>query len=84
MTFGADCPPCTSQYVKNINAIEKNHFVDDFLFSTDNPEKAIKLTNEAHYIHSLAGFNIRNWVLNNDVVLININEKKSKKSHHRR
>lgn len=81
MTFGATCSPCTSQFVKNLNAakyknsypeaadaIERNHYVDDFLYSTDTIDQARKLAREVYHIHSLAGFNLRNWASNNNIL----------------
>lgn len=74
LIFGATCAPCISQYVKNkhaakyeskfpsaVNAIINNHYVDDFLMSADTPQEAIKLSQDVHFIHSQAGFNLRNW-----------------------
>ncbi|XP_075170474.1 uncharacterized protein LOC142242837 [Haematobia irritans] len=82
MIFGASCAPCTSQYIKNLNAskfeskypkavtaIVKNHYVDDFLASTDTIEEAKQLSAEVRYIHSKGGFNIRNWCSNSVDVL---------------
>lgn len=77
MIFGASCAPCISQYVKNINAskfecqypqaaiaIKNNHYVDDFLYSTDTIEEAIRISKEVKYIQNCAGFNLRNWCSN--------------------
>lgn len=82
LIFGASCAPCVSQYVKNehaakyentypeaVAAIKNSHYVDDFLWSTDSPEEAIKLASEVHFIHSQAGFNLRNWRSNSQSVL---------------
>lgn len=90
MIFGASCAPCISQYVKNLNAakyeekypqasaaIINNHYVDDFLISTDTSEEALKMAKEVHYIHSLARFNLRNWCSNSKIVLEKMNADKS-------
>ncbi|XP_065365403.1 uncharacterized protein LOC135958426 [Calliphora vicina] len=90
LIFGASCAPCISQYVKNLNAskfenkypeaaaaIKDNHYVDDFLASTDSIEEASKLAKDVRYIHSQAGFNIRNWCSNSNIVLQDLNSKKS-------
>ncbi|XP_062556853.1 uncharacterized protein LOC134221681 [Armigeres subalbatus] len=73
-TFGATCSPCSVHYVKNKNAeahaaeypraamaVIKNHYVDDFLDSTDTVEEAIELVNQVKTIHSAAGFKIRKF-----------------------
>ncbi|XP_059223223.1 uncharacterized protein LOC131997003 [Stomoxys calcitrans] len=86
MIFGASCAPCISQFVKNLNAnkyrnqfpaaanaIVHNHYVDDFLDSVDTIEEAIHLARNIKYVHSKAGFNIRNWICNNSDVLKAIN-----------
>ncbi|XP_075160331.1 uncharacterized protein LOC142233319 [Haematobia irritans] len=86
MIFGASCAPCISQYVKNLNAakyeeqypsaaeaIVKNHYVDDFLDSVDTNDEAVCLARDVKYIHSQAGFNIRNWICNERSVLKEIN-----------
>lgn len=95
MIFGASCAPCTSQFVKNVNAdkyyrkypvaataIRHNHYVDDFLDSVDTEEEAIRLALEVKYIHSKAGFNIRNWICNKPNVLnvLKINDNGQQKS----
>lgn len=87
MIFGASCAPCISQFVKNINAskfekqyptaaaaIQQNHYVDDFLDSVDTVAEAISLASDVKYIHSTAGFNIRNWLCNNNDVVNAISE----------
>lgn len=81
-TFGAACSPCSSLYVKNVNAEEfrnqfpravdaivYNHYVDDLLDSCDNEEEAIELAIQVKTIHAAAGFNIRNWLSNSSTVL---------------
>lgn len=38
--------------------------MDDFLYSTDTIEEAIRISEEVHYIQSRAGFKFRNWCSN--------------------
>lgn len=77
MTFGASCSPCSAHFVKNINAekfMEKypkasqaiidSHYVDDYIDSADTIDEAIQVAKEVKFIHSAAGFHIRNWVSN--------------------
>ncbi|XP_065092441.1 uncharacterized protein LOC135713285 [Ochlerotatus camptorhynchus] len=86
-TFGATCSPSLAQFVKNVNAKEfaetfpravnaiiHNHYVDDFLDSVDTEEEAVALINEVKYIHSQAGFEIRNFCSNSAEVLASIGE----------
>ncbi|XP_062699455.1 uncharacterized protein LOC134284515 [Aedes albopictus] len=86
-TFGATCSPCSAQYIKNRNAdahasmypraakaITENHYVDDFLDSTDTVEEAIDLVNQVKIVHSDAGFEIRKFRSNSSEVLAAIGE----------
>ncbi|XP_062713369.1 uncharacterized protein LOC134290283 [Aedes albopictus] len=67
--FGATSSPCTAQFVKNWNASEyseqypraveavtKNHYVDDFLDSVNSVEEAVQLVQQVKDIHAAAGF----------------------------
>ncbi|XP_038116955.1 uncharacterized protein LOC119769128 [Culex quinquefasciatus] len=76
-TFGATCSPCSTQFVKNRNAEEhshdypeaaeaiiRKHYVDDYLDSADSVEEATKLALEVKHVHSLGGFDLRNWLSN--------------------
>ncbi|XP_062703686.1 uncharacterized protein LOC134286128 [Aedes albopictus] len=76
-TFGSTSSPCSAQYIKNQNAQEYSeefpdaveaivgkHYVDDYLDSTFTVCEAIERAEQVAYIHSKAGFNIRNWVSN--------------------
>ncbi|XP_062710230.1 uncharacterized protein LOC109425711 [Aedes albopictus] len=87
-TFGATCSPSLAQFVKNENAkqfaetspraakaVTDNHYVDDFLDSVDTEEEAVTLINEVKYIHSQAGFEIRNFCSNSTEVLEKIGER---------
>ncbi|XP_058816615.1 uncharacterized protein LOC131679881 [Topomyia yanbarensis] len=82
MTFGATCSPSCAQFVKNANAVRfqhrlpraveciiKEHYVDDMLASVESEQEAVRLANEVRYIHSAAGFEIRNWLSNSRRVL---------------
>ncbi|XP_055539757.1 uncharacterized protein LOC129726738 [Wyeomyia smithii] len=82
MTFGASCSPSCAQYVKNlnaenhrgqypaaVNAIIKNHYVDDMLVSTETEEEAILLARQVRHVHAQAGFELRNWISNSAAVL---------------
>ncbi|XP_055633544.1 uncharacterized protein LOC129773906 [Toxorhynchites rutilus septentrionalis] len=86
-TFGATCSPSLAQYVKNKNATEfarsfpravkaitDNHYVDDFLDSVDTEKEAVQLVNEVKFVHSQAGFDIRNFCSNSVEVLARIGE----------
>ncbi|XP_055615272.1 uncharacterized protein LOC129761561 [Toxorhynchites rutilus septentrionalis] len=82
MTFGAACSPSCAAYVKNHNAdkfqqqfpratecIKYDHYVDDMLTSVENEDEAVKLATEVRYVHSQAGFHIRNWLSNSSAIL---------------
>ncbi|XP_075162768.1 uncharacterized protein LOC142235399 [Haematobia irritans] len=82
MIFGASCAPCISQYVKNKNAskfinklpeassaVIENHYVDDFLYSTDTVDQAVQIAKQVQYIQRQAGFNLRNWTSNKSDVI---------------
>ncbi|XP_053690797.1 uncharacterized protein LOC128739342 [Sabethes cyaneus] len=82
MTFGASCSPSCAQYVKNqnaenhrgqypaaVNAIIKNHYVDDMLASTETEEEAFLLAQQVHHVHAQAGFEMRNWMSNSTAVV---------------
>lgn len=66
--FGATSSPCTAQFVKTWNASEyseeypraveavtKNHYVDDFPDSVDSVEEAATLVEQVQKIHAAAG-----------------------------
>lgn len=74
MTFGANCTPCTAQFVKNMNAaifkegypeavyaITKCHYVDDWLMSCRTEEDAIRLAHQVIDIQAHAGFSFYKW-----------------------
>ncbi|CAG9113265.1 unnamed protein product [Plutella xylostella] len=85
LIFGATCSPFTAQYIKNKNALKyedlypeavqaiiKNYYMDDCLYSCDNAETAINLVNQITTIHKHGGFEIRRWSSNCKQVLDNI------------
>ncbi|XP_055591192.1 uncharacterized protein LOC129743240 [Uranotaenia lowii] len=93
MTFGATCSPSTAQYVKNYNAerfqdefpraveaIVKEHYVDDMLSSVETEEEAIKLAKDVRHVHAEAGFEIRNWLSNSNRVLQELDASPGEKS----
>ncbi|XP_061393150.1 uncharacterized protein LOC133328620 [Musca vetustissima] len=82
LTFGASCSPFISHYVRNknaeafghedskvIEAITKQHYVDDFIDSTDTVAEAIELSQKVKEVHACGGFVMRNWLSNSDEVL---------------
>ncbi|XP_062714172.1 uncharacterized protein LOC134290955 [Aedes albopictus] len=85
--FGATCSPCSAQFAKNLNASEhatefpraatavvENHYVDDYLDSTDTVNQAIQLATEVKWIHQRGGFEPRNWLSNRKEVLEKLGE----------
>lgn len=77
LIFGANCSPFIAQHVKNLNAqrysnampeavqaIVKNHFMDDYIDCFDDADTAIKTMKQVSYIHQQGGFEIRNWTSN--------------------
>ncbi|XP_058816417.1 uncharacterized protein LOC131679698 [Topomyia yanbarensis] len=94
MTFGACCSPSTAQHVKNTNAkrfeqeypeavdaIIKQHYVDDMLVSTETEEEAVKLAQNVKKIHEQAGFEIRNWISNSGTVIATLKEVTAKEKN---
>lgn len=82
MIFGAACSPCTAHYVKNLNASEfsnefprateaiiKNHYMDDMMEGENTEEELVQLVKDVKYIHSKAGFEIRNFLSNSKKVM---------------
>ncbi|XP_055918648.1 uncharacterized protein LOC129950751 [Eupeodes corollae] len=93
MTFGATCSPSSAQFVKNLNAkkyekdypraveaIIKNHYVDDLLDSLRTPEEAIALAKDVKMIHKAGGFHIRKWKSNSREVMAALGEESSEVS----
>lgn len=82
-TFGSSCSPCSLQYVKNLNArkhakrypaaavaVVENHYVDDYLDSTNSVDEAVQLISDVKAVHTNGGFEIRHW-LSNSIEVIN-------------
>ncbi|XP_055622871.1 uncharacterized protein LOC129766371 [Toxorhynchites rutilus septentrionalis] len=82
MTFGSTCSPSCAQAVKNHNAekfrkycpvateaIIKQHYVDDYLDSFEELDKAAEIVLHVMKIHDHAGFHIRNFVSNSRELL---------------
>lgn len=82
MTFGSTCSPASAQYVKNLNALEhqdetpaaaiaiqKSHYVDDYVASFDTPADAIAVTKAVVNIHSRGGFELRGFVSSSRCVI---------------
>ncbi|XP_075150728.1 uncharacterized protein LOC142224831 [Haematobia irritans] len=86
LTFGASCSPCISHFVRDRNArtfaedsrvvdvITKQHYVDDFIFSTNTVDDAIKLATQVRDVHAKGGFCMRNWTSNSEMVLSALGE----------
>ncbi|XP_073943417.1 uncharacterized protein [Choristoneura fumiferana] len=75
--FGATSSPCTALYIKNRNArehaeeypdaaraIERNHYMDDYLQSFATIEEARRVIKDVDFIHKKAGFELRGWAYN--------------------
>ncbi|CAG9125027.1 unnamed protein product [Plutella xylostella] len=75
--FGESSSPCTALFIMNrnardfadthpevIRAIEKNHYMDDYLQSFTSVEKAQHVTKTVDEIHGRAGFELRGWAWN--------------------
>ncbi|XP_058828571.1 uncharacterized protein LOC131688382 [Topomyia yanbarensis] len=86
-TFGSTCSPASAQYVKNINAaefacqypraseaIQKRHYVDDYLDSFQTIQEATEVIEEVKTVHSRGGFELRNFRSNSIDVLRGIGE----------
>ncbi|XP_072936553.1 uncharacterized protein [Epargyreus clarus] len=80
--FGAACSPSAAIFVKNKNAtehqdeypeaaraIERNHYMDDYLHSFGTQQEAVKIASQVDLVHKKAGFQLRGWASNNEEVL---------------
>lgn len=63
--------PVSSKFIKN------SFYVDDFIASFDDAEKASRVINEINYLLSQHGFNMRKWSSNHPNLLSNIDSKES-------
>ncbi|XP_034836304.1 uncharacterized protein [Maniola hyperantus] len=77
LIFGATSSPCSAIYVKNrnaedfkskhpkaVNAIQRCHYMDDYLQSFATPEEALETSREVDKIHKSGGFELRGWTSN--------------------
>ncbi|GBP90978.1 hypothetical protein EVAR_90627_1 [Eumeta japonica] len=75
--FGASSSPTSAIYVLNKNAetcsdeypnaemaVKRDHYVDDFICSTDSVPEAAKLISDVTIVHARGGFDIRGWATN--------------------
>lgn len=80
MIFGAVSSPSMAQFVKNEHvkdlddkeikdAIEKYHYVDDYLDGAPTVELAIEKVKKVIDIHKSAGFEMVNWISNSSIIL---------------
>ncbi|CAK1552938.1 unnamed protein product [Leptosia nina] len=82
LVFGATSSPATAIFVKNYNAerfrdtdpeaaaaIERNHYMDDFLQSFKTTKEATVISKKVLEIHSKANFVLRQWNSNSKEVL---------------
>ncbi|XP_044570129.1 uncharacterized protein LOC123257009 [Drosophila ananassae] len=82
MTFGISCAPFIAHFVRDknaeahqedfplaLNAIQKAHYVDDYIDSMRNEQEAIQTTRQVIEVHRRGGFEIRNWSSNSKEVL---------------
>ncbi|XP_055633458.1 uncharacterized protein LOC129773829 [Toxorhynchites rutilus septentrionalis] len=92
-TFGSTCSPASAQFVKNKNAREhsgqfpraaegilQSTYVDDYLDSFGSEEEACRVSNEVRQIFRNGGFQLRNWISNNQKVLEHLGETQSSSS----
>ncbi|XP_037041773.1 uncharacterized protein LOC119078376 [Bradysia coprophila] len=86
LPFGLTCSPAIAQYVKNKNAesfqqqypkaveaIVKNHYVDDMIERAHDVDSAVQLIKDVQFIHRHANFDLRNLISNDREVLEVIN-----------
>lgn len=77
MIFGAASSPFIAQFVKNFNAMKhqgeypdaadaiiNQHYVDDFLGSSNTKEEAVRLIHDVIKVHAQGGFHITNFSSN--------------------
>ncbi|XP_075170238.1 uncharacterized protein LOC142242552 [Haematobia irritans] len=82
LTFGASCSPFISHFIRNknaeihcqeiptiLNAIKNQHYVDDYIDSTNTVNEAIDLALGVREVHKRGGFHMRNWASNSTEVL---------------
>ncbi|XP_053968527.1 uncharacterized protein LOC128869954 [Anastrepha ludens] len=87
LTFGLNCAPFIAHYIRDKNAdhfenelpraveaVKKNHYVDDFIDCGDDEQSALELAQQIKKIHGAAGFNIRGWSSNSKFVVEQLEE----------
>lgn len=85
MMFGTVCSPSSAQEVRNrnaeefrtecpnaVNAIQKKHYMDDYLDSADNEEEANEQIANVIRVHKAGGFKICKWTSSSSEVLYTI------------
>lgn len=90
LLFGETCAPALAQmtvrrnaedfkqqYSRAVEAICKNHFVDDYLDSFPSEEMAIEVASQVKLIHSKGGFNLRGFLSNSNKVAVELNQSQS-------
>jgi hypothetical protein len=64
-----------------VKAITENHYVDDYIISFKSHEEAEAITKQVTKIHSMGGFNLRNFVSNDKQLEFRLNKKRSDQNH---
>ncbi|XP_055543529.1 uncharacterized protein LOC129729072 [Wyeomyia smithii] len=90
VTFGSTCSPASAKFVKNKNAREhsekypraaegilKSTYVDDYLDSFGSEKEACHVAQEVRQIFRNGGFELRNWLSNNNGALKHLGEKQA-------
>lgn len=80
--FGATSSPCTALFIKNKNAsefandypeaaaaIQKNHYMDDYVQSFSTILEARQITKAVDFIHKKAGFVLNGWTSNDTRII---------------
>ncbi|CAH2218177.1 jg24405 [Pararge aegeria aegeria] len=91
--FGATSSPSTAIFVKNRNAedfknqypdavlaIERNHYMDDYLHSFHSEKQLVKIASEVDFIHKKAGFELRGWASNRSYLLQKVTNEGAEKT----
>ncbi|XP_055589555.1 uncharacterized protein LOC129741792 [Uranotaenia lowii] len=87
-TFGAACSPatalfimgriageCKQEYPEASSAISDKTYMDDYFDSADSPKVAQRRASQVRSVLQKAGFEMRNWISNDDTVLHSLGEK---------
>lgn len=91
--FGAASSPCAAIYVKNRNAkdfeeecpdavtaIEKNHYMDDYLHSFHDAKSCKRIIQQVDSIHKRAGFELRGWASNRPELIKSLKNESQEKT----